>query len=284
MNYVQNLISTYNFRRSSTISDTSMASRRKFGRGESSTSRTPSIDSRSIQLESVLTKDMLRHTSRQMVNQLSTPSVENEYRSQLSMCSEPLGSTRILSGQSSIEPCVPEEDSSDEKYQNKENETNEKTDNLLINDKQFQRPNSLVLDTTKQTINSDYQDSYEKKVKTLYRSSSSRTYKRKSKFQALKFDEMYFISQNKDDENYDSIEVIDERRKKMFQRSNTVAEVIKSYGKCEETSKPNESLSQIDNVTVRELEIERKDIPADSTNNDNVNPVIIEDDGIETNN
>lgn len=64
-------------------------------------------------------------------------------------------------------------------------------------------------------------DNKSEKQKFLYRSNSSRMYKRpKPKLNLdYEFDKIYFISSNKDDEFYDSIDVIDERRNKNFKRS-----------------------------------------------------------------
>lgn len=59
------------------------------------------------------------------------------------------------------------------------------------------------------------------KQKFLYRSNSSRPYQRPRPklLLAKEFDQIYFIGSNKEDEFYDSIDVIDERRSSNFKRS-----------------------------------------------------------------
>ena len=64
----------------------------------------------------------------------------------------------------------------------------------------------------------------EVKQKYLYRSNSSRTYRKsyKSKLNLEnEFDNIYFISSNKNDDFYDSIDVIDERRMKNFKKTDS---------------------------------------------------------------
>ncbi|TMW39893.1 hypothetical protein DOY81_015027, partial [Sarcophaga bullata] len=76
-------------------------------------SRASSIDSRRIQVDlhspEVMPKSILRSPKRYSSGPSTTPSVEKEFRSQLSVCSEPPAAIRQLSGQSSLEPCLPEE-------------------------------------------------------------------------------------------------------------------------------------------------------------------------------
>lgn len=68
--------------------------------------------------------------------------------------------------------------------------------------------------------------------KFLYRSNSSRPYHRpKPKVQLTKeFDQIYFIGSNKEDEFYDSIDVIDERRISNFKRSASSATATAATG------------------------------------------------------
>lgn len=65
--------------------------------------------------------------------------------------------------------------------------------------------------------------SIKQKQKFLYRSSSSRLYNRPSRskvqLSTKEIDQIYFIGSNKEDEYYDSIDVIDERRNSNFKRS-----------------------------------------------------------------
>lgn len=65
---------------------------------------------------------------------------------------------------------------------------------------------------------SDNEIDFHKNQKLMYRSNSSRTFKRPKQKVNLgyEFDQIYFISSNKDDEHYDSIDVIDERRRKIL--------------------------------------------------------------------
>lgn len=68
------------------------------------------------------------------------------------------------------------------------------------------------------------------KQKFLYRSNSSRLYKRpKAKIKLdHDLDKIYFISSNKDDEFYDSIDVIDERRSSNFKKTGGVGGFCRS--------------------------------------------------------
>lgn len=126
-------------------------------------------------------------------------------RSQLSISSEPM---RVLSCQSSIDPCVPEESP------DQEDKDTFPTDLSDSSEKQGQlpRPDSLILDCNQEPV----------RQKFLYRSKSSKSFKRpKAKAAAKEFHQIYFISSTAED-GYDSIEVIDERRMKNFGTSITV--------------------------------------------------------------
>ena len=130
------------------------------------------------------------------------------------------------------------------------------------------RPDSLVLHSTTSGKISENADKSERKQKYLYRSSSTRHYKRQTthpqqqqqqrhqrKQQANKqkcklgneFDQIYFISSNKEDEYYDSIEVIDERRQKNFQKSDSARLYKSNTFICEEyySSPPLVSSTQV---------------------------------------
>lgn len=131
------------------------------------------------------------------------------------MSSEP----RSLSGQSSLDPCLPEEspDDADIVTSCTDKEPAGRPSNGV------KRPDTLPLkcyNKHKLDDGSSFTAKAEKQ-KFLYRSNSSRTYKRpKPKVKvASEFDKIYFISSNKDDECYDSIDVIDERRSKNFKQS-----------------------------------------------------------------
>ncbi|XP_059612938.1 uncharacterized protein LOC132259358 [Phlebotomus argentipes] len=187
-------------RRSSTTSDASAASRRTVTRRASSTSRTPSIDSRSVH-----SPERSPRTPHRVVAQISTPSVDRDFRSQLSISSEPM---RVLSCQSSIEPCVPEEEGLDQ-----EDKDTFPTDLSDSSEKgRTPRPDSLILDCNQEPV----------RQKFLYRSKSSKSFKRpKVKAPVTEFHQIYFISSNPAEDGYDSIEVIDERRMKNFGTSVT---------------------------------------------------------------
>lgn len=76
------------------------------------------------------------------------------------------------------------------------------------------RPDTLNLDNSRKTKN-------EKQVKFLYRSNSSKSFKKPKTHNKLncEFDQIYFIgSVESGDDGFNSIDVIDERRKKNFNR------------------------------------------------------------------
>jgi hypothetical protein len=139
-----------------------------------------------------------------------------------------------LSCQSSIEPCVPEE----EIFEGNENDSfntpqdsqsaNESTVVTIENDHQNSksRPDSLILNTSTIEGNATFDSK-----KFLCRSQSTKSFK-KSKMKASKMlsndlDQVYVISSNscmRSDLNdfYDSIDVIHERRSKNFSKFNEV--------------------------------------------------------------
>lgn len=99
------------------------------------------------------------------------------------------------------------------------------TDQFQPTNQNSKRPDTLILSCNNQTkliADSDLDAGTlcRKSQKFLYRSNSSRTFKRpRPKFNlGYDFDQIYFISSNKDDEHYDSINVIDERRRKNFNK------------------------------------------------------------------
>lgn len=155
-------------------------------------------------------------------------------RSQLSICSEPTVAIKQLSCQSSIEPCVVEEDVFDldekEKWDSfhsphESQALIESTVVTIENDQQHKnksRPDSLILNTATIAETADTK-------KYLYRSQSTKSFK-KPKLKPTKglsndLDQIYVISSNscmRSDLNdfYDSIEVIHERRSKNFSKFN----------------------------------------------------------------
>jgi len=163
------------------------------------------------------------------------------YRSQLSICSEPMVAMRQLSCQSSLEPYVIEEDSADADDKDSRDsfhtalelegqiltgstqatiETNNNDNHLRHQTKP--RPDSLILNTN--TIEDPLKAADAKKY--LYRSQSTRSFKKAAnknkKLLSTDLDQIYVISSNRTDfeECYDSIDVIHERRSKNFSKFN----------------------------------------------------------------
>lgn len=154
-------------------------------------------------------------------------------RSQLSICSEPTVTTyKQLSCQSSIEPCVPEEDQIDIQASHSTCANNDvvidlKDNQQVIVDK-CNRPDSLILKTT--TIaKAPTKASTGATKKFLQRSQSTNVYKSKAKVKSTRvmsndLDQIYVISSSNNcmqsdlDDYYDSIDVIHERRSKNFSR------------------------------------------------------------------
>ncbi|CAO1358104.1 unnamed protein product [Diamesa serratosioi] len=225
-------------RRSSTISDNSFSSRRMSRcRRASSASRTLSFDSRCTQAPSVSSTveiDQLRSpdkitrqiSPRKVNSMLSTPSVEKEFRSQLSICSEPTVAVRQLSCQSSLEPCVPEEESPEleDKGSKESFHTAQEVPALHelthVTIESNNRPDSLIL-----SIADSEKIDLKSQQKYLYRSQSTRSFKKPKpkpmKLLSNDLDEIYVISSSRVsemDDFYDSIEVIHERRNKNFSK------------------------------------------------------------------
>lgn len=128
-----------------------------------------------------------------------------------------VAAARQLSCQSSLEPCVPEEDSP---VMEKENFQTSHSIQATIEHQQ--RPDSLILNT--HTIEDSSKPSDAKKY--LYRSQSTRSFKKPkpSKLISNDLDQIYVISSScvraDLDDFYDSIEVIHERRSKNFSKFN----------------------------------------------------------------
>lgn len=98
-------------------------------------------------------------------------------------------------------------------------------DTIQSTNQYVKRPDTLTLNSNNQihlaaAAVPGKESDFCKNQKFLYRSNSSRTFKRpKQKLNlGYEFDQIYFISSNKDDEHYDSIDVIDERRRKNFNK------------------------------------------------------------------
>ncbi|XP_036344676.1 uncharacterized protein LOC118753905 [Rhagoletis pomonella] len=245
-------------RRSSTMSDSSYSGRWT-ARCASMASRASSIDSRRIQVDlhspEVMPKSILRSPKRYSSGPSATPSVEKEFRSQLSVCSEPPAAIHQLSGQSSLEPCFPEEniDNTDEKSPASVNGVALSPDALNVAIQTVSmtsvhqvedcaspppplpkklnsilkkaRPETLSLasSSVKPTIASELN-------KSLCRSNSSRTfYRPKSQLPNESDDSIFFIRSSSErqsiDSNdlYDSVQVINERRTTLLRTESEAA-------------------------------------------------------------
>lgn len=185
------------------------------------------------------------------------------HRSQLSICSEPTVAIKQLSCQSSIEPCVLEEEFFDlDEKEDKDafdapqdsHAVIESTVVTIENDEQCQstlssRPDSLILRTSTIVDASPAPDT----KKYLYRSQSTKSFKKPklkpSKVLSNDLDQIYVISSNncmRSDLNdfYDSIDVIHERRSKNFSKfnetdgdkDNEIAEEASKNGNIVETT------------------------------------------------
>ncbi|XP_065087756.1 uncharacterized protein LOC135709391 [Ochlerotatus camptorhynchus] len=268
-----------NSRRSSTISNASSKLNKSSSRRASTISKTPSMDSRgaasTVEVNSP-ERSLLAMTPRKAnaMAQMSTPSVEKECRSQLSICSEPAIAPRNLSCQSSLEPC--EENSPEQEEQSQcagksptrhghqppiSNASTNKSplpETEGPKSAQLIRPDSLVLVGRTSTTDDGHLPN-EKANRFLYRSNSTKSFRKpkpkiKSKKLSNEFDQIYVISSSsgggpehgspsatvalagsgtgsnrypnfhhaRDDDYYDSIEVIHERRSKNFSKFNSV--------------------------------------------------------------
>ncbi|XP_043649125.1 dendritic arbor reduction protein 1 [Drosophila teissieri] len=216
-------------RRNSTMSDSSYSGRWT-ARCASVASRTSSIESRRIQVDlhspEVMPKSILRSPKRYSSGPSATPSVEKEFRSQLSVCSEPPPPVRQLSGQSSMEPALPEE--SLDQSEEQEETTQPKASYEEITELQHHtsslppkkaRPGFLPL------ARSEQEEDERPVANPLYRSNSSRQFYRPKKGVPNERDDSVFYIRSMerglagnggggsaDEQMYDSLRVINERR------------------------------------------------------------------------
>uniref|UniRef100_A0A1A9W3B4 Transmembrane protein 200A n=1 Tax=Glossina brevipalpis TaxID=37001 RepID=A0A1A9W3B4_9MUSC len=226
-------------RRNSIMSDSSYSGRWT-ARCTSIASRASSIDSRRIQVDlhspEVMPKSILRSPKRYSSGPSNNSSVEREFRSQLSVCSEPPAAIRQLSGQSSLEPCLPEEviETTDEKTQVNLSDSSKspvspstpentepspiKSDSKISN--RFDilkkpRPDSLPL-TSSATILNFPKSQHEFNNKLLQRSNSTRTFYRPKPQISPRHDDSIFYIRSLEQRDtydwYDSEQVINERR------------------------------------------------------------------------
>ncbi|EDV50092.2 nucleosome-remodeling factor subunit BPTF [Drosophila erecta] len=216
-------------RRNSTMSDSSYSGRWT-ARCASIASRTSSIESRRVQVDlhspEVMPKSILRSPKRYSSGPSATPSVEKEFRSQLSVCSEPPPPVRQLSCQSSMEPAVPEE--SLDQSEEQEETTQPKTSYEEITELQHHtsslppkkaRPGFLPI------ARSEQEEDERPVANPLYRSNSSRQFYRPKKGVPNERDDSVFYIRSMerglagnggcgsaDEQMYDSLRVINERR------------------------------------------------------------------------
>ncbi|XP_020716252.1 uncharacterized protein LOC101458291 isoform X2 [Ceratitis capitata] len=245
-------------RRSSTMSDSSYSGRWT-ARCASMASRASSIDSRRIQVDlhspEVMPKSILRSPKRYSSGPSATPSVEKEF-SQLSVCSEPPAPIHQLSGQSSLEPCLPEE-AVDNFVDEKSTHTNTNSvaltpDDLsvaiqtinttTVNQVEEQLPppplpkklNSILKKARPDTLSLKGNVKPAAVVcelnKSLCRSHSSRTfYRPKQQLPAELDDSIFYIRSSSErqsidsDEFYDSVQVINERRTTLLRAESEAA-------------------------------------------------------------
>jgi hypothetical protein len=128
-----------------------------------------------------------------------------------------------LSCQSSIEPCVPEEDLAEISSPHSTTVSNNESNSQQIKQHQ-QRPDTLILNTSNIKASNDSK-------KYLHRSQSTKVYDRRqsrpksSRMMSNDLDQIYVISSNTCmqsdlEDYYDSIDVIHERRSKNFSKFN----------------------------------------------------------------
>ncbi|KAL5290296.1 hypothetical protein ACFFRR_009941 [Megaselia abdita] len=193
-------------RRSSTLSDASNSGQ-WVHRRTSSTSRTLSIDSRNTVQVELHSPDKFKPSPKpsQRILHSGTPSFEKEFRSQISLCSEP-GIHRQHSGQSSIDPYVLEETPEAEERENSLPPLSDKLDRKI-------RPGTLkIKDTT--TTNNPKLSQITATKKQLHRSNSSTLHYRPKPKPMTEYEQFYFTSTNGKSNNADEfLQIINERRK-----------------------------------------------------------------------
>ncbi|XP_017020573.1 uncharacterized protein [Drosophila kikkawai] len=220
-------------RRNSTMSDSSYSGRWT-ARCASIASRTSSIESRRVQVDlhspEVMPKSILRSPKRYSSGPSATPSVDREFRSQLSVCSEPPPPVRQLSGQSSMEPAVPEECLDQQPEEQLVSQPQPKNSYEEITELQHHtsslppkkaRPGFLPLASAR----SEQEEDQKPAAAPLYRSNSSRQFYRPKKGVPNERDDSVFYIRSMerglagagaggsaDEQMYDSLRVINERR------------------------------------------------------------------------
>jgi hypothetical protein len=170
----------------------------------------------------------------------------------LSICSEPMANIKQLSCQSSVEPCVVEEECATDTDERLKEPATSETKVVIEQESSSSknRPDSLILNTT--TIE-DSTSTVSDGKKFLCRSQSTRSFKKPkmkpSKILSSDLDQIYVISSNtcaRSDLNdfYDSIEVITERRSKNFMEFSKCSD--ENDGFCRKLSSSNEIVVEVE--------------------------------------
>uniref|UniRef100_A0A1I8QDC6 RNase H type-1 domain-containing protein n=1 Tax=Stomoxys calcitrans TaxID=35570 RepID=A0A1I8QDC6_STOCA len=268
-------------RRCSTMSDSSYSGRwtvrcASIASRTSIVSRASSIDSRRIQVDlhspEVIPKSILRSPKRYSSGPSTTPSVEKEFRSQLSVCSEPPAPIRQLSGQSSLEPCLPEEgiEHFDESLQMTQTEsiTSLTATPTTINPVdppppitafgmkspsrpgilKKPRPDSLPLMGNAALLELTKPPAHHERLKNLQRSLSSRTHDRPRAQKPRDHDDsiFYIRSDHHNNDFFDSEKVINERRSTLLKADSETALAERKHSSL---SIPERILEQSNSLT-----------------------------------
>ncbi|XP_059217076.1 uncharacterized protein LOC106094612 isoform X3 [Stomoxys calcitrans] len=277
-------------RRCSTMSDSSYSGRwtvrcASIASRTSIVSRASSIDSRRIQVDlhspEVIPKSILRSPKRYSSGPSTTPSVEKEFRSQLSVCSEPPAPIRQLSGQSSLEPCLPEEgiEHFDESLQMTQTEsiTSLTATPTTINPVdppppitafgmkspsrpgilKKPRPDSLPLMGNAALLELTKPPAHHERLKNLQRSLSSRTHDRPRAQKPRDHDDsiFYIRSDHHNNDFFDSEKVINERRSTLLKADSETALAERKHSSL---SIPERILEQSNSLTAESAEDEEE--------------------------
>ncbi|XP_022219593.2 LOW QUALITY PROTEIN: uncharacterized protein LOC111072198 [Drosophila obscura] len=260
-------------RRNSTMSDSSYSGRWT-ARCASVASRTSSIESRRVQVDlhspEVIPKSILRSPKRYSSGPSATPSVDKDFRSQLSVCSEPPPPVRQLSGQSSMEPALPEESLEQAEDRSYDEVLAPQHHTGSLPPKKV-RPDFLPLSRSEQQGNQHQNQNHNQQkpmaaAVPLFRSNSSRQFNRpKAAVVSGREDSVFHArsmerglakgSASADDQMYDSLKVINERRSTLLK-----ADSQSSLGSAER--KLSSFSLKMPEITERENSIDVEEPPA----------------------
>ncbi|XP_037933150.1 uncharacterized protein LOC119667882 [Teleopsis dalmanni] len=261
-------------RRSSTMSDSSYSGRWTV-RCASIASHASSIDSRRVQVDlhspEVVPKSILRSPKRYNSGPSTTPSVEKEFRSQLSVCSEPPAAIRQLSGQSSLEPCFPEETT--EFYDDKLSTTSDveiattqmpqtpHTDDNTTKASILKKPRPDTLPLHAGAAILQFTKSFNESNKLLQRSSSSRTFYRPKPHIPKELDDSIFYIRSTGEReminNNDLYDLINERRSTLLKTDSEAAlneRKLSSFSLMQEIPEQKGTSVEIEEYEVVQLE------------------------------